>query len=298
MRALGVDVGGTKLLAAIVDEWGARIAETCRPTGRGLGPYPLMRLVADVAAELGELSAIDAAGLGFPGLVDVKRGVVRSSVMLDGWSEVPLRERVGEALGVVTVIDNDVNAAAFAELAARGDVEGGMLFVAVGTGIGGAFALGGELLRGAGGVAGEIGNTTIREDGPACWCGRRGCLNMLASGTAIEQMLEIAAGSLSSVPSTDARLPSVVRRAGRSLGLGLANAVNLLNPALVVIGGGVAQLDGYFEEAVATAREEAFPEALEGCSFERARAGYEAGAVGAGLLAIAAAGPRVSTFSR
>jgi predicted NBD/HSP70 family sugar kinase len=234
----------------------------------------------EAAAELRQTTGpFDAAGLGFPGEVDFCAGVARASIMLDGWRDVPLADQLARALEVRCVVDNDVNAAAVAELKCReAEPPGSMLFVAVGTGIGGAIVIDNRLWRGHTGIAGEIGNMTIDRNGPLCWCGRRGCLNTSASGTAMERLL----GSAESLTE------QVLHEAATALGIGLANALNLLNPALVVLGGGVARLGPRWLEAVAsTARSEAFPAAGQ-CRIELARAGYDAGAIGAALLAIEA----------
>ncbi|HEY3011467.1 MAG TPA: ROK family protein, partial [Gemmatimonadales bacterium] len=209
--------------------------------------------------------------------------------------DVPLAELVTKALGVPCVVDNDVNCAAVAELdERRDDPPDSMLFVAVGTGIGGAITLGNRLWRGHTGVAGEIGNVTIDRHGPTCWCGRRGCLNTYASGTAMEQQLGPGVSLNDHVVSGHPRLDAILDEAAEALGIGLANALNLLNPALVVLGGGVAQLGQRWLEVVArTARAEAFPEAGQ-CGFELARAGYQAGAVGAALLGIERLGATTS----
>lgn len=276
MRALGLDLGGSKLLACVIGDHGAILGRAVRPTGRATGPAEALRLVAGIAEEMRAIAGpFDVAGLGFPGLVDFPRGVARSSVMLDGWRDVPLADQLAHELGVRCVVDNDVNAAAVAELACRQDAPpGSMLFVSVGTGIGGALVLDDRVWRGHTGVAGEIGNMTIDRHGPLCWCGRRGCLNTAASGAAMERL--------------DGSEDEVLHQAATALGIGLANALNLLNPALVVLGGGVSRLGSRWLDAVAsTARAEAFPEA-GACRIEAARAGYEAGAVGAALLAIEA----------
>jgi glucokinase len=277
MRTIGLDLGGSKLLACLIDEEGQLLGHAIRATGRHTGPSEACRLIGEASGEVRlRFGQFDSAGVGFPGQVDFPRGTVSGSVMLDGWLDVPLADLVAEKLGVPCVVDNDVNCAAVAELKQRAEEPpDSMLFVAVGTGIGGAITLGNRLWRGHTGVAGEIGNVTIDRHGPRCWCGRRGCLNTFASGAAIEQQME----------SGNSQLTAVVERAAEALGIGLANALNLLNPALVVLGGGVAQLGEPWLEVVArTAREEAFPEAGR-CRFELARAGYEAGAVGAALLA-------------
>jgi glucokinase len=278
MRAIGIDLGGSKLLACLTDEDGSVLGSALRVTGRGTGPVEACRLISDAAKELrDQWGAFQVAGIGFPGQVDFPAGIARASVMLDGWREVPLAERVAQALEVPCVVDNDVNAAAVAELKQREDENvDSMLFVAVGTGIGGAIVLNNRLWRGHTGVAGEIGNVTIDRHGPVCWCGRRGCLNTCASGAAIQ-------GKLESHPSG---IDQAVYEAAESLGIGIANALNLLNPGLVVLGGGVARFgERWLEQVAETARAEAFPEAGQ-CRFELARAGYEAGAVGAALLGL------------
>jgi glucokinase len=287
MRALGIDLGGTKLLACLTAEDGTVLARTVRATGRGTGPFQARALIVDAANELRRTGGrFDVAGVGFPGQVDFYRGFVGGSVMLDGWSDVALSKIVADALIVPCAVDNDVNCAAIAELRARGDeAPSSMLFVAVGTGIGGAITIGRQLWRGHTGVAGEIGNVTIDRHGPTCWCGRRGCLNTFASGSAIERQLREAGLLAEHRSSTDPEVLRVLDEAATALGIGIANALNLLNPEVVVFGGGVAQVGERWLETVArTARAEAFPEAGR-CRFEPAWAGYEAGAVGAALLA-------------
>jgi glucokinase len=270
VAVLGLDLGGTKLLALGVDDRGDDRGEVLFrrrvPTGRSFGPEPALAAIARLAGEArSALGALDAIGLGFPGLVDHARGVARSSVMLDGWCDAPLAARVEELTGVPCAIDNDANAAALCELAARGAPD--MLYVAVGTGIGGALVLGGKLWRGVGGFAGELGHVAIDRGGPPCACGRRGCVHFYASGAAIEAgvALDDAAGAL---------------------GVALGSALDLLDVPLVVLGGGVAELGpAYLAAVAAAARRECFREIGERCAFELARGGYEAAARGAALLA-------------
>jgi glucokinase len=210
---------------------------------------------------------VDKIGIGFPGPVDFVAGVVRSSVMVEGWSEVPLAALAKARFGVPVVVDNDVNAAALAELQVRGGVAGSMVMVAVGTGIGGAITLGDTLWRGASSVAGEIGHVVYDPAGPPCPCGRNGCVNLWASGAAIGD--------------DEAR----AQRGAEALGSVLASVINVLNPELVVIGGGVAERgESYLRPLAARARAEAFSEASAACRIEKARAGYTAGAYGAALL--------------
>jgi glucokinase len=266
---LGLDLGGTKLLACVVDDRGSVALRRRVPTGRSFGPdealAAIAQLVNDVRDARGTLGRLDAIGLGFPGLVDHARGVVRSSIMLDGWCDVPLAARVEELTGVPCAIDNDANAAALCELDRRRVRD--MLFVAVGTGIGGALVLGGRLWRGAGGFAGELGHVAIDRGGPPCACGRRGCVHLYASGAAIE------AGA-------------TVDDAADALGAAIGSALDLLDVPLVVLGGGVAELGPTYVARVArAARRECFREIGDACAFEPACAGYEAAALGAAMLA-------------
>lgn len=295
-RAIGVDLGGTKALACLVDDDGGILARAMRLTGRATDPRRALELVRALVAEVTPAAGAPpvGVGVGFPGLVDARAGVARSSVILDGWRDVPLAAEVRAATGLACVVDNDVNAAAVAELRARAGDEAlagpdaAMLFVAVGTGIGGALVFGARPWRGAGGVAGEIGHTTIDRHGLVCECGRRGCLNTVASGGGVERALGLAPGTLAArVAASDPRAVAALREAARALGVGLANALNLLSPHLVVLGGGLAGGGvQYLAEVARAARAEAFPEASAGCRFELALAGYEAGAVGAGLVAL------------
>jgi glucokinase len=290
MRAIGIDLGGSKLLACLTDGSGRVLGRATRVTGRATGPARACQLISEAASELKDaFGPFDTAGIGFPGQVNFGDGAVGGSVMLDGWRDVPLADLLTDVLGVPCVVDNDVNCAAVAELKRRSDEEpDSMLFIAVGTGIGGAIALGGRLWRGHSGVAGEIGNVTIDRHGPRCWCGRQGCLNTFASGTAIERQLEPGMSLEEQIRSGHSRLDAVLDEAATALGIGVANALNLLNPALVVLGGGVALLGHrWLEKVASTARAEAFPEAGR-CRFELALAGYEAGAVGAALLGLEA----------
>ena len=287
---LGLDLGGSKLLAVVVRSDGTLVDRERLSTGRATSPERAIGLAVQAASALRSRGAgFSAAGLGFPGLVDHTRGLVRSSVMLDGWKDVPLADHLARALGVPCAVDNDAHTAALAELDLRGaerDARGTVLFVFVGTGIGGALAIDGRLHRGAGGFAGEIGNTSIDHAGATCWCGRRGCLNTLASGSAISAQLPagitLAEGWRTGHPGV---IPAV-ERAAHSLGVGIGNAINLLNPGLVVLGGGIAELGARYLQAVASAAaREAFSESAASCRFELARAGYEAGALGAALMA-------------
>ncbi len=286
---VGIDLGGSKALCVLLR--GGVIAEQVTyPTGRGTGPSEALTLIEGAVQRWRARGDVPSAiGVGFPGLVDHGAGVARSSVMLDGWREFDLAAAVRERTGLPCFVDNDVNVAALGEQLARGDEPDcdAMLFVAVGTGIGGAWTIDGQLWRGASGTAGEIGNIVVDPGGATCWCGRRGCLNTVASGSAIEAAAGLRSGCLAAAwEAPGPRLEAAVERAGRALGRALTEAIQLMNPALVAIGGGVAELG---EALLAPCRrvvaEQAFPETAAAVRIERARGGYEAAAVGAAVLA-------------
>jgi glucokinase len=301
MLTLGIDVGGTKLLAAVLDDAGAVVDEVRQETGRATAPADLVRRVGELVWRFRSAGRAPAAiGVGVPGLCDHHRGVVRSSIMLDGWRDVALADEIRAATGLPCAVDNDVNAAAVSEAAARELTGECMLFVAIGTGIGGAITFGREVWRGASGVAGEIGNIVVDRGGPRCWCGRRGCLNTLASGSAIEQAAGIPAGTLAARWQTgDPDVAVAIDDAARALATALGNVINLLNPSLVVLGGGVAQLGPRWLSIVRRhLAGQAFAEAAAVCRVELAQSGYGAGARGAAMIARTAAGHTASAAGR
>jgi glucokinase len=278
MRLLGIDLGGSKLLACGLD--GDVVKFRVRvPTGRGFGPDAARAVIVALAGEArSALGGLDAVGIGFPGLVDHRRGVACSTTMLDGWHDVALAQHIAGALRVPCAIDNDVNAAALHEQACRGAPD--LLYVSVGTGIGGAVILGGALWRGVGGFAGELGHISIDRAGPPCACGRRGCVHLYASGTAIERAAGLPAGQLA------AGAHATILEAASALGIAIGSALNVLDVPLVVIGGGVAELGAPYVDAVAArARRECFREIGERCVVTASHGGYDTGALGAAALA-------------
>jgi glucokinase len=285
---LGLDLGATKMLSICVDSEGRQLGEPKRfTTGRRTGPEVLLNLVRTAVEEaLADGVELLGVGLGFPGLVDHERGIAMSSVMVQGWDRFPLADRIAEIAGVPCFIDNDVNTAAIAELHLRPGIRS-MLFAAVGTGIGGALVLNGELIRGISGCAGELGHIAVDRAGKSSWDGRKGTLNALSSGTALELSTGLTGEALSEAwRQQKFSVVAAVEDAAESLGIGLANAVYVVNPEQVVIGGGIASLgDDYLALVRDAARGVLFKEASEVCEFSFARAGYEAGAIGSALMA-------------
>jgi glucokinase len=310
-RTIGVDMGGTKLLAGAVDTKLSVHRRVQRSVG-GLDQSSLLDVVVD-AVEEARASAggeVEAVGFGIPALIDqrARRAVISVHLNLAG---LPFADLMAERLGLPVFVDNDANVAAIAEHragAARGCSEA--VIVTLGTGIGGGLILRGELYRGALGAGGELGHMVIDMDGPPCHgnCPNRGCLEALASGTALaREALRIArtrgdsglgqalaagrelAGPLVTELAHDGDPAALeaIELIGRRLGVGIANFVNIFNPEVVVVGGGVI---GAGELLLAPARAEmrsrALPPSRDEVQIVAARFGVEAGMIGAAALAV------------
>jgi glucokinase len=322
--ALGIDYGGTKLLAAVVDlDNGDVVATAKKRTSAADNPeQALARIhsVAESAIVSAKLKPKQLAGIGVgaAGQVDAKAGVLRGTPNLSqAVIDLPIAASLCKRFGVPTALRNDVQVAAAGELA-FGAGRGVSDFVCcfVGTGIGGAVVTGGNLVAGASGSAGEIGHIVVDTGGRLCGCGGRGHLESYASRTAItyslmgdlkrgrESVLRELAPDLSTAamwPESGAVRSGVLQRAielgdelaietiteaGRYLGYGLASAINLLNPARIVLGGGVIEaVPLMFDVAVEYARREALAAPAAAVEFTRAGLGDNAGVVGAALIA-------------
>jgi glucokinase len=262
---IGVDIGGTKVLAGVVDPGGTIISQARRETpADDVGKT--LDFIVEVIHELADAHDVDAVGIGAAGWIDETRSTVLFAPNL-AWRHEPLRDRIAERVPLPVVVENDGNAAAWAEFrygAARSAAES-MVLVAVGTGIGGGLVMHGKLLRGGHGMAAEMGHVRVVPDGDRCGCGRQGCLEQYASGSALVRyararassnpadavrLLEMAGGAVENVNG-----PLVTRAAlegdpasrwsfaelGHWLGSGLADLVQLLDPEILVVGGGVVE---------------------------------------------------------
>ncbi len=308
--AIGVDVGGTKVAAGVVDENGRLIAKLKRSTPAA-SPLLTEQAIADVVTELLADHQVTAIGLGAAGFVDGARATMLFAPNL-AWRDEPLKQRVEERLGRAVVVENDANASAWAEArfgAARGYRDA--MLVAVGTGIGAAIIIGGELYRGRWGIAGEPGHVRVVPDGRLCGCGNRGCWEQYASGNALVaearefarrtpkgamRLLQLGGGvpeGISGPEITQAATegdPAALRcfqTVGGWLGQGLADLAAVLDPACFVIGGGVSEAGELLLEPARTA----FERALTGrghrpfAEIRVAQLGQDAGIVGAADLA-------------
>lgn len=246
--AVGVDVGRRHLRVAVADLSRRVLAE--RSVGLTPGHRP-GRSLADAAALVHELlsaaghgAEVLGVGLGIPGPIDASTGAVSAGSILPEWVGVRPAEEFGRVLGLPVVADNDANLGALAETFWTDSPPGDdLVFIKVGSGIGAGIVLGGRLFRGHRGTAGEIGHTTLNENGAVCRCGNRGCLETVASTTIVLDLLApqhpglTVDGAIALAVSGDPAARRVVEDVGRAIGVATANLCNLVNPRIVSIGG-------------------------------------------------------------
>jgi glucokinase len=256
---LGLDFGGTKLAVGLVDENGRVVAFGRSATDPQAGPDGAIAAMRHLVEGFPEGSPRpEAVGISFGGPVDAKRQRALLSHHGPGWDDFPLVERVSSIWQCPVQMDNDANAAALGEArygAGRG--RRNVLYVTVSTGIGAGVILEGQLYRGSHGLSGELGHTIVLPDGPLCPCGKRGCVEAVASGPSMARAYAEAGGIDSEVVSAqmvferaatgDRTARRVLATAIDLLGIGLANAINLLDPDVVIVGGGVSRAgDAFF----------------------------------------------------
>jgi glucokinase len=309
-RVIGIDAGGTNLRGGVVDE-GLVVHHRVHRQWRGADRQETLDIMVEAAEEVRAVAPnVEAVGFGIPALVEWEAGVARWSTHLP-LEDVPFRDLMSERLGLPVFVDNDANVAMLAEHrhgAARGARHA--VLVALGTGIGSGLVLDGRLYRGATGVGAELGHMVVDLDGPPCQggCPGRGCLEVLASGTAIgtagaeagrrepESALgrrlagggEITGGLVTELAHDGDELArSVLEEIGRRLGAGLTGVVNVFNPEVVVVGGGaLAAGELLLEPARRVVAEHALPPAREAARIVPAHFGDESGMLGAALLAL------------
>jgi glucokinase len=275
MKLLGIDLGGTKILGVLADEHGKVLDERREPTLAHEGPEAVVERLVGVIRELTPEGGVDGIGVDVPAPVDTNAGVLYAPPNLPGWSEkgVPLisilKEKLGWGERVPMVLMNDANASALAEYRFGAGCEkvlgrevSHMIFLTVSTGIGGGVIVDGKLLLGSQGFAGELGHVVIDADGYRCNCGNVGCLEAVASGTALAReaativagkretkIAKLAKGDPANVTAKmvveaaqagDPVALELMEREARLLGAGVGSFVNIFNPQLIAIGGGVS----------------------------------------------------------
>lgn len=273
--SVGIDLGGTSIRLGIYDGQ-SMIAESSMPTMVSEGPEAAICAISASLKQLQRQEGIAAdtlagVGIGSPGPINLREGVLGVLPNLPGWEHFPLRQRLQEATGLPVMLESDANAAAFAEwkrgAGAAADVDS-MIMLTLGTGVGSGFLFAGRVWHGILGMGGEAGHSSIDPNGWLCSCGTRGCLEMYASANGVRRIAEQSAAHRENstlaellTSTAPAQVPAalsdlaengdtgaldVYRTYGHYLGIGIANLVNTLDPPLIVLGGGVAQAWPHF----------------------------------------------------
>jgi glucokinase len=305
LNAIGVDVGGTKIAAGIVTPGGEILDEVRYPTPQS--PGMLIENIAKAIKEVGDGHEAEGVCLAVPGLILASENRVIFSANLRAIEGIPLKDEIEPKIGLPLTIENDGNAAAWGEFRfGAGSEADHLVFITLGTGIGGGVITHGVLMRGAQGSGGELGHVTVQATGPRCACGNHGCLEALASGSAIarrarELAVENPDSGLGRLATRrqilgedvtdlaregDEVALAVLEETGRWLGIGLAAFVNIFNPKVVAVGGGAMQAGELILEA---ARREmklrARPPSRDLAEVKVATLGPKSGVLGAAALA-------------
>lgn len=309
---LGIDLGGTKILTAAVNARGKILSRDYHPTPAKDCPAVIRGILNSANRALkqaGGANEISAAGIGAAGLSNPETGILFTSPNLPQCRDFPLRDDIEKGLGVKAFLTNDANAAALGELcfgAGRGAHN--FIYITISTGIGGGIIIADRLYTGSSGVAGEVGHMTIAAEGPPCHCGNRGCWEALASGSALARearqkisqgaktsILDYAGGDINRVTAEtvqqaaeqgDALAEELIAQTGYYFGVGLANLINIFNPELIAIGGGLSNMgDRLLKPAFRVAEERSFRQAFQRVRLARTELGPNSGILGAATYA-------------
>lgn len=309
-QVIGVDLGGTNIRVAVLDVDG-NMSHTMRmPTKSELGPDAVIRRIGDLVVEVANQAGLDAdtpVGVASPGPLNPRTGVVHYTPNLPGWRDVPLVSQLEKHISRRVALANDGNCAALGEMR-FGRAQGlhNLVYLALGTGIGGGVVSEGILIDGKNGLGAEIGHTLVAIDGPRCNCGSIGCLEAFASGWAIQaeayKVATTADGDLLHELAGEGKIHAgivakaasqgheasiaILERAGRALGAAIGSFINMFDPEMIVIGGGVAALgDLLMEPARRMIPQYSFVDMRKDVPVEYSQLGSDTGIYGAGALA-------------
>jgi glucokinase len=315
LPVLAVDLGGTKIIIAIMSHQGEIIARQSYNTLADEGPQAVMnRIFSSIEEVLSQnnlsLSQLSAISIAAAGIIDIKNGVITEAPNLSGWHDIPLKSIVEEKFKLTTFLINDADAAALGEHRfGAGKGLSNLILLTLGTGVGGGIIINSGLYLGSSGSAAEIGHMIIDVNGPKCQCGNNGCLEAFVSGSAIaaeaksrisqggkSSLIEMAEGKIENITAEkvylaagegDSLASEVISRAAYYLGIGVVNLVNILNPEMVIIGGSVASMGDILLEPVRqVVKEKAFPLLSQAVKIVPARLGNDAGIFGAAIFAL------------
>ncbi|TMC18561.1 MAG: ROK family protein [Chloroflexi bacterium] len=308
LNAVGVDIGGSSIKVGIVTATGHILHQRILPLKRATAPV-LIQEVLTAIASLRRIAPISAIGIASTGVTDAERGVILQSTSIRDYDGTNWKSILASKYDLPVIVENDVKAAAWGEFKeAYLPPDSTVALIAVGTGIGCGIIIDGKIWRGSGFAAGEIGHITINAHGPQ-YHGNVGCLEYYASAPSIVMYVRerIQAHSKSIIPALvngdlnrlslplikqaedmgDQLAKEAFREAGEMLGIGIVNVVHLLNPDIVILGGGVVEASTtYVDAAISLAMRRILSSARNGLTIKRARLGNQAALVGAGLLAV------------
>lgn len=307
--AIGVDIGGTKISISLGTSSGRILIQREIPTQKGLKVKQSLRDIIHAIHEIIRSSGVSpknilGIGVGIPGAVNTNKGIVPRSPNLPGWANMPLRKILTRAVKLPVLMANDANAAGLGEsLFGAGRNVHNLIYITVSTGVGGGIIVKSQLYEGSGFVAGEIGHMSIVPEGNRCACGKRGCLEAYASGTAIARYVSkhITRNNtaiwkfLPANKKISARQVGIAARQGDKLaiesyrmaayylGIGIANLLNILNPGKVVIGGGVLKSAPkiFWQSMIRSTQQHAWPEAFRTVKIVRSQLRGQVGDLGA-----------------
>ncbi|MFQ5886603.1 MAG: ROK family protein, partial [Anaerolineae bacterium] len=303
-----VDLGGTHIRSALINEEGEILARAERETLAQEGPEPVIGRIEACIRDVAR--GTEAVSIAAPGPLDPWKGIIHQAPNLPGWRDVPLADILHRAFKVPVYLNNDANLAALAEHRfGAGQGANHLIYLTISTGIGGGIISQGRLLLGAKGLAGEVGHMTLEPEGPPCGCGGRGHLESLASGPAIARravaemekgtetsITRLVKGNLSKVTAKvvaqaaqegDPLANSIFKEAGFYIGLGITNLLHILNPQLVILGGGVSKAgDLIFDPVRATVKARAIPSIQGGVKIVLSALGDDAGLLGAAAFVV------------
>ncbi len=314
LPVLAIDLGGTKILAAIISTKGKVLARKHYLTLANEGPQSVINRIFSAIDYLLSLrniapSQLDSISIAAAGAINLEKGIITLSPRLPGWYDIPLRDIVEEKYRVNTFLVNDANAAALSEHQfGAGKGVNNLIYITVSTGIGGGIIINGKLYSGVSGSAGELGHMTIDVNGPKCNCGNIGCWEMLASGTAVAEeakrrirqgektsLAKIVKSDIGNITAEkvekaardgDSLAQEVILEAATYLGIGMVNLVHIFNPEMIIVGGGMSKMgDLLFNPARQMIRERAHQLSAQAVRVVPAQLGDDAGVLGAAVFA-------------
>ncbi len=296
--SIGVDLGGTNLRAAAVDREGKILEKHAQSTdmtrGRDEVIDDIVSGINTVRQKIGTTSRLAGVGIGVPGFILIEKGYITNSNNLPVLENFPLRDEIERRLGAPIILENDANAAALGEkwMGAGKDVDN-LVLLTLGTGIGGGIISDGRVLHGEVGMAAELGHITIDPNGNPCGCGNYGCLEKIASATAVEAMSDLMSVGVhltslqvfEKAMDGDEKAKMIFRQMGWALGVGLANLINIFNYPLYLLSGGMLPAwDMFAPSMLEEIRKRSFTFRNTQTRVERATLGNQAGLIGAAYL--------------